>query len=93
MDCTVWRSRNREYTYVFLRSDFPFEELPASLREAFGQPEPVIDLVLSPERQLANEDINVVMHNLEAQGFHLQLPPREDPSGWLDIKPTARTLL
>ena len=31
-----------------------------------------------PERQLAREDINKVLANIEAQGYHLQMPPAED---------------
>jgi uncharacterized protein YcgL (UPF0745 family) len=36
------------------------------------------DLVLTPERKLAREDITVVLENLEKQGYHLQMPPAED---------------
>jgi uncharacterized protein YcgL (UPF0745 family) len=45
---------------------------------AFGVPIHTFDLVLSPERQLAREDINLVLANLEKQGYHLQMPPAED---------------
>ena len=36
------------------------------------------DLVLTPERTLAREDIAKVLENLENQGYHLQMPPAED---------------
>ena len=26
-----------------------------------------------------------VLANLDSRGFHLQMPPKEDPSGWLDL--------
>ena len=45
---------------------------------AFGAPIHAFDLVLSPERKLAREDIAQVLENLEKQGYHLQMPPGED---------------
>jgi uncharacterized protein YcgL (UPF0745 family) len=45
---------------------------------AFGKPKHSFDLVLSPERKLASEDIVVVLENLDKQGYHLQMPPAED---------------
>ena len=75
MNCTVFRSNRKEYTYLYLASGGDFNELPPALRNAFGEPEFVIDLELSPERELASEDVNEVMQNLRDDGFHLQLPP------------------
>ncbi len=80
MNCTVFRSKRKEYTYLYLPEGKSFEDLPRALRGAFGQPEFVIDLELSPERSLASEDVNEVMQNLRENGFHLQLPPG-DQSG------------
>jgi uncharacterized protein YcgL (UPF0745 family) len=75
MNCSVFRSRRKDYTYIYLREDLQIDDLPASLLAAFGPPEFVIDLDLSPERKLASEDVELVLANLENQGFHLQLPP------------------
>jgi uncharacterized protein YcgL (UPF0745 family) len=75
MNCSVFRSNRKEYTYLYLPGDGDFSDLPQSLRDAFGPPEFVINLELSPERQLASEDVAEVMDNLREQGFHLQLPP------------------
>ena len=75
MDCSVFRSNRKEYTYLYLPRDKAFEDLPGALKTAFGQPEFVIELELSPERELASEDVIDVMRNLRDNGFHLQLPP------------------
>ena len=75
MNCSVFRSSRKEYTYIYLRSGKSFEELPDALQTAFGPPEFVIDLELSPDRALATEDVSLVMQNLRSEGFHLQLPP------------------
>lgn len=64
------------YLYV-LKSD-ALERVPVELLSAFGKPHHAFDLVLSPERALAREDIHAVLANLEKQGYHLQMPPAED---------------
>jgi uncharacterized protein YcgL (UPF0745 family) len=64
------------YLYV-LKSD-ALERVPEELLTAFGKPHHAFDLVLSPERALAREDIHAVLANLEKQGYHLQMPPAED---------------
>lgn len=75
MNCSVFRSNKKDYTYLYLLAGTVFGDLPQALRSAFGQPEFVIELTLSPERQLASEDVNEVMQKLRENGFHLQLPP------------------
>jgi uncharacterized protein YcgL (UPF0745 family) len=77
MNCSVFRSNRKEYTYLYLKDGKVFEDLPTALQATFGPPEFVIDLELSPQRQLASEDVNQVMQNLYDNGFHLQLPPGE----------------
>jgi uncharacterized protein YcgL (UPF0745 family) len=64
------------YLYV-LKSD-ALERVPVELLTAFGKPQHAFDLVLTPERALAREDIHTVLANLENQGYHLQMPPAED---------------
>ncbi|GAB7532383.1 YcgL domain-containing protein [Pseudomonas sp. 3A(2025)] len=64
------------YLYV-LKSDV-LTRVPDALLGLFGKPQHAFDLVLSPERTLAREDIAKVLENLDTQGYHLQLPPPED---------------
>jgi uncharacterized protein YcgL (UPF0745 family) len=64
------------YLYV-LKSD-ALERVPDELLAAFGKPLHAFNLVLTPERALAREDIHTVLANLEKQGYHLQMPPAED---------------
>jgi uncharacterized protein YcgL (UPF0745 family) len=85
MKCSVVRSSLKDYTYLYLKEDLEWKDLPATLIKAFGEPEFVMELELNPKRKLANEDVNRVMANLEETGYHLQLPPSTDPSGWLDL--------
>ena len=91
MKCTVWKSARKDFTYVYLSSGQSFEELPPELRDAFGEPEFVMGLELTPGRSLANEDADLVRHNLLERGYHLQLPPGDDPTGLLEL-PRKETL-
>lgn len=75
MNCSVYRSRRKDYTYIYLAEGHRLEQLPEDLLAAFGAPEFVIDLELSSERELATEDVRQVIRNLRDRGYHLQLPP------------------
>ncbi len=52
--------------------------MPDALLPLFGTPQHAFDVVLTPERTLASEDIAKVLENLESQGYHLQMPPAEE---------------
>ncbi len=89
MKCSIVRSSLKDFTYLYLTEGYEFEDLPSALREAFGKPEFVMNLELTAARKLAYEDVNQVMQNLAEQGYHLQMPPREDATGLLDL-PASR---
>lgn len=93
MQCSVLRSNLKEFTYLYLIEGYEFDDLPESLKKVFGKPELVMDLELNTNRKLAYEDINQVMANLAEHGYHLQLPPSEDETGWLDLPEKKETLL
>jgi uncharacterized protein YcgL (UPF0745 family) len=81
----VYRSSLKDFTYIFLCAGHDFDDLPDTLKELFGEPEVVMDLELTPDRKLAYSDIEQVMRNLSEHGYHLQLPPKEDATGLLDL--------
>jgi len=85
MKCSVVRSSLKSFTYIYLLEGHKFEDLPEALRQVFGKPVFVMNLELTPDRKLAYEDVNQVMHNLANQGYHLQMPPGEDATGLLDL--------
>lgn len=93
MKCAVFRSNLKDFTYIYLVEGYEFDDLPDSLRKVFGEPQRVMDLDLNPARKLAYEDVNRVMANLAEHGYHLQLPPTEDQTGWLDLPAKRETLL
>ncbi len=75
---SVFKSSKRDEMYLYVERAKGFEAAPDALREAFGKPTHVMDLILSPERTLAREDVVQVMANLRSQGFHLQMPPAKE---------------
>ena len=91
MKCSVIRSSLKDFTYIYLLEGEDYDDLPESLKNVFGKPEFVMNLELTPQRKLANEDVNQVMENLAEKGYHLQLPLQEDESGWLDLPEKKET--
>jgi len=73
--CFIYRSLSKAETYLYTREQDDFSHVPEALIDTLGRMAFVMELELTPERTLAREDVNKVIHNLEIQGFHLQLPP------------------
>ena len=76
--CSIYRSPRKNEMYLYVLKSDALERVPVELLSAFGKPQHAFDLVLTPERTLAREDIHAVLANLEKQGYHLQMPPAED---------------
>ncbi len=74
--CTVLASPKQPEMYLYLAEGAQFDDLPEPLRQRFGRPRAVMDLVLHPGRPLARVDVVEVMALLASQGFYLQMPPR-----------------
>jgi uncharacterized protein YcgL (UPF0745 family) len=77
MHCFVYASQRKPDTYLWLGRRDDFERLPESLVLMLGDLRFVLEVELSGERKLPHEDAAQVIKHLEAQGWHLQLPPNE----------------
>lgn len=75
MQCFVYKSLRKADTYVYLREAEGFDVLPAAIAESLGNLGFVIEIDLSPQRKLARENVEMVIANLDRQGYHLQWPP------------------
>jgi uncharacterized protein YcgL (UPF0745 family) len=73
--CTVYRSGKKAETYLYLAAGITFDDLPAELRAAFGEPALVMQLRLNEGRRLARVDVRLVLERLRQPGWFLQLPP------------------
>jgi len=76
--CSVYHSTKKSGMYLYVLRADALKRVPAPLLELFGPAKHAFDLVLTPERTLVREDIVEVLKNLDAQGYHLQMPPPED---------------
>ncbi|CAM5487257.1 YcgL domain-containing protein [Stutzerimonas degradans] len=76
--CSIYKSLRKNGMYLYVDKRDALARVPEGLLAAFGAPQLAFELVLTPERQLAREDIGKVLANLETQGYHLQMPPAED---------------
>lgn len=75
--CSIYRSPKKNEMYLYVLKSDALARVPEALLTVFGAPRHAFDLILTPERQLAREDIHKVLHNLDNQGYHLQMPPPE----------------
>ncbi|MCQ4316140.1 hypothetical protein EA797_09645 [Stutzerimonas zhaodongensis] len=76
--CSIYRSPRKAGMYLYVERSEALARVPEALLAAFGPPQLAFDMVLTPERKLAREDITTVLENLEKQGYHLQMPPPDD---------------
>jgi len=75
MRCFVYKSLKKADTYVYFAQRDDFAPLPESLRIALGSLSFVLEFDFDVQRKLARDDAATVRANLEARGFHVQLPP------------------
>ncbi len=76
--CSIYQSSRKPGMYLYVLKADALAKVPDELLKLFGTPKHSFDLVLTPERTLAQEDIHQVLDNLDNRGFHLQMPPPED---------------
>lgn len=74
MYCAIYKSQLRQDTYLYLADKDDFTRVPDHLVTLLGTPLYVMDLELSPQRKLAQEDVLEVIENLQVRGWHLQMP-------------------
>ncbi len=85
--CSIYRSPKKREMYLYVLKADALKKVPEALLAAFGAPQHAFDLVLSPERPLAREDILQVLANLDNQGYHLQMPPPVEEDGYIEHLP------
>ncbi|MCB1691367.1 MAG: YcgL domain-containing protein [Pseudomonadales bacterium] len=73
--CDVYRSPRHDLMYLYVRQEDGLSRVPGELLQRFGEPVRALSFELSADRRLAREDPEKVLLNLEAHGYHLQLPP------------------
>ena len=73
--CQVFRSSRKQEMYLYVDKSRGLQDIPDALMAQFGEGTPVMGLLLTPEKVLARANVNVVLADIKAQGFYLQVPP------------------
>ena len=77
MYCAIYKSAKKLDTYLYMATKDDFSRVPEALLNILGKLIYVFDLELTPERNLAREDVNEVIRHLNEQGWHLQMSQQE----------------
>jgi len=75
MFCVIYRSPQRDQTYLYVEKKDDFSRVPEELLKGFGKPQLSMLLPLDGSKKLVNADLTKVKVALEEQGYYLQLPP------------------
>ena len=75
MLCVIYRSPNRDQTYLFIEKKDDFSRVPEELLKSFGKPAFSMLINLANRDKLANADIEKVKQELIDAGYYLQFPP------------------
>ncbi|OED40567.1 hypothetical protein ACH42_15870 [Endozoicomonas sp. (ex Bugula neritina AB1)] len=75
---SIYKSPKRDEMYLYLNKRDKLTAMPDSLKQVFGEPVHVVDMLLTPEKKLARADTGKVLSELEERGYYLQMPPQQD---------------
>ncbi|MFY9993394.1 MAG: YcgL domain-containing protein [Leclercia sp.] len=78
MFCVIYRSTQRDQTYLYVEKKDDFSRVPEALLKSFGKPQLVMLMPLDGRKQLSNADLQKVKNALSEQGYYLQLPPPQE---------------
>ncbi|POU77363.1 hypothetical protein C3387_02325 [Leclercia sp. LSNIH6] len=78
MFCVIYRSTQRDQTYLYVEKKDDFSRVPEALMKSFGKPQMVMLMPLDGRKQLKNADLEKVKSALAEQGYYLQLPPPQE---------------
>lgn len=73
--CVIYKSTAKADTYLFVLKADDFSAVPDTLLKALGEIDNIMELELTSESQLARNNTEQVLQDLETLGYHLQMPP------------------
>lgn len=76
--CSVYKSPKKHEMYIYLDRGQGLESFPEDLKPVFGEPEHVLDMILTPEKKLARVEAAKVLKEIASKGYYLQMPPVEN---------------
>ena len=76
MHCAIYKGPKKIDHYLYVERENDFSRVPEVLLDMLGTLEFIMALELSPERTLAQVDVNQVKIALREQGYYFQMPPQ-----------------
>jgi uncharacterized protein YcgL (UPF0745 family) len=73
--CDVYKSDKKAGLFLYVQRTEGLERVPEALLAQFGTTSVTLTFDLHPTRRMAQQDPVVVLKNIEAHGYHVQLPP------------------
>ncbi|WP_281648301.1 YcgL domain-containing protein [Parendozoicomonas sp. Alg238-R29] len=78
MVVSVYKTERQKGLYLYINKLKGLESIPSELNDLMGDPLLVADLVLTPERKLAQADTEDVLSKISSQGYYLQITQDQD---------------
>ncbi|KGQ71290.1 hypothetical protein OA57_03455 [Chelonobacter oris] len=78
MLCAIYKSRRHAGMYLYVAKRDDFSAVPEVLLQRFGKPELLMLFNLNGEKALVLADNQAVSAQIQAQGFYLQMPQKEE---------------
>ncbi len=73
MWCYIYRSTNKENSYLYIGKENDFSTVPEVLMKAFGQPIFVMKVLLDGKRQFVAGSAQHIEDKIQQDGFFLQM--------------------
>ena len=80
MRCFIYKSSKKDGLYLYIAKQDDFSKVPQAIIKSIGLPEFVMQLDITPERELAREKATDVIKGIEENGFFIQMPPTIHPA-------------
>ena len=80
MQCFIYKSNKKEELYLYIGKQDDFSDIPEAILKSIGIPSFVMELEITPERQLAREKATDIIKGIEENGFFIQMPPATHPA-------------
>ena len=78
MMVSIYKTTRKQGVYLYIDKQAGVKTIPESLHKLMGpHPQHVLDLLLTPDRRLAEADSTEVLNKIREKGYYLQLPPAE----------------
>jgi uncharacterized protein YcgL (UPF0745 family) len=79
MECKIYKGKRKHDHYLFTEAGQALDSIPESILQIFGDLERVMTIDITSETVLAQSDPEEVIRMIEANGFFIQIPPKNNP--------------